>query len=416
MNTFQSTLLAPLMQYMSALFSPSHLVPDPGPGLKTQFDLTWTYTLLPLARALNVHQALGLNSRMKKQLYKDLQQKSPDQWLDLLRSLSTCLLVWHQRFLRTKDDTYRSRHQIGFFLDDTTLLKEGNAFDDLTLRIYDHVNHVYGPGYQMVQLIAVIGEGELVLPVAFAFRLPADPAQPDLLPETKPAIACRLLEQVLTALKEEAGGLEYVTLGADSWYGVKDLADLARQYTIPYVSKAKGNLVFTKGQESGKIAHWLPQADWKTSSQLPEGVRYCQQVMTHATLGTLRVTFYQDGKRTFALYSTDPTQKSPRMLAIYKKRWKIEEFFRCGKQLLGWEFHVRSREGIAGHLALRQMTFLLLEMLQHNVPEFRSKTLGQIVREYHEIPTVIWAEMWSGGVNSEKFQDNPFNYNELEAA
>ena len=143
---------------------------------------------------------------------------------------------------------------------------------------------------------------------------------------------------------------------------------------LTYLAKVSGNLNFTvngKCRKAKNIRKYTPKKQMKSCSRLGLDYRYKRFLAQHPVLGEvlLVVSALYDGKRKkwhrILLITNDLTLSSPRAIVLYKRRWRVEVFFKSMKQQLRMGvFQLRRLASIQSHFHLRGLGYLLLSYVR----------------------------------------------------
>jgi len=140
------------------------------------------------------------------------------------------------------------------------------------------------------------------------------------------------------------------------------------------IAKVSGNLNFFIDGETQKakdIRDNIPWSKMKQNSKLGCYYRYKRIIAVHPVLGKVLLiisVFYNekhDKYRRILLITTDLDMRTPSAIWAYKRRWRVEVFFKSMKQQLRLGvFQLRKLQSIRSHFQLRGLAYLLLSQVR----------------------------------------------------
>ena len=139
------------------------------------------------------------------------------------------------------------------------------------------------------------------------------------------------------------------------------------------IAKVSGNLNFFIDGKQHKAKNIRDDTSWwkmKQNNKLGHRYRYKRIVAVHPVLGKvlLIISVYYDEKhkkyRRILLITTDLDMRAPSAIWAYKRRWRVEIFFKSMKQQLRLGvFQLRKLGSIRSHFQLRGLGYLLLSQV-----------------------------------------------------
>lgn len=173
----------------------------------------------------------------------------------------------------------------------------------------------------------------------------------------------------------------------DTWYFAKELIDVIRKRGMDWVTRAKMNRkVVHRDEEFGleELIKRISPDEYERIEEIEierdeERCRYaCALDLPMSNLGVVRLVLLKkelsdDGA--MVLVSSRFDWSVRKIITAYRQRWKIEMFYRDGKQHIGLgEYQMRNFQGIVKHLFLVFVSYSLLECV-------RLSSLAQWIRE-----------------------------------
>jgi len=225
--------------------------------------------------------------------------------------------------------------------------------------------HRVRQGIDGVRLVLGIGNGKLVIPVAFTIRRP-DPVGPGRPCHDKLTWLQVMVERTWVALQRRHRSRPAPLSVADSWFGDAKLrAQVALQQHGTLLVEGKSRSVFhlpdgrrVTGQDLRTWSHW----PWRDCLWLP-GIRYARVTATSPTYGPVTVVLVEEAgeARSYRLCHAT-TLTALRLRQAWKRRSWIEHHFRTLTQLVATEAcQVQGEDAYDGHLGWRLLAgFVLL--------------------------------------------------------
>ena len=172
----------------------------------------------------------------------------------------------------------------------------------------------------------------------------------------------------------------------DTWYFAKGLIDAIRERGMDWVTRAKMNRkVVHRDEKIGlrELIKRISSDEYERIEEIEierdERYQYANALdLPMSNLGVVRLVLLKkdisdDGAMVLVSNRLDWSVR--KIVAAYRQRWKIETFYRDGKQHIGLgEYQMRSLQGIVKHLFLVFVSYSLLECV-------RSSSLTQWIRE-----------------------------------
>jgi hypothetical protein len=283
------------------------------------------------------------------------------QWVKQLQRRGQALLARLWQHLEDKSPATRSRWPWTWVGDDSLFKKYGQQLG-LVGTGYRGQEHRVRLGIDGLLLIVVIGDGTLVIPVAFTVRRP-DPEGPGRPCRDKLTGRQVMLDRTWAALQRRRRPRPPPLVVADSWFaGSGLLAHVALHVQGTLVVEGKRPDVFDlpdKGRVTGEA--FLTRADWPWRDYLHQpGVRYARLRATSPTYGSVTVLLVdQPGQGRYYLRCRATTISAPRLIRAWGRRSWIEHHFRTLKHLLATEAcQVQGEDAYYGHLVLRLLAGL----------------------------------------------------------
>jgi hypothetical protein len=247
-------------------------------------------------------------------------------WLKRLRRLGVDVLVPLWRYAASKSAATRSRWQWTWVGDDSVFKKYGGQLG-LVGTWWSGQEHRVLSGIDGVLLVAVIGDGKLVVPVDFAIRRP-DPQGPGTPCRDKLGWMQSMLDGRLVAFRRRGVELPPPMVVADSWFSdAKLMRHVAMTHQGTFLVEGKRSYVFelpdgrqVKGYDLQQHREW----PWRDSPQVP-GVRYVRLRATSATYGAVTlIIVHEPGVQLYYLLCLETDISGPRLIRAWKRRSWIE--------------------------------------------------------------------------------------------
>jgi hypothetical protein len=305
---------------------------------------------------------LGINKNLPGGILTALGKKS---WLDKFRQMGRSILAEVLDGVPEKSSSTKSRYQVTLDIDSTVFRKFSEQMR-LVGRAYSGQTDSVVLGVDVLLLVAVVGEGKLIVPMDFAIRRP-DPDGPGRPCHDKMRWTEILVQSNVEWLLEHQLIEKPPLVAADSWFGSSHLAGALEELcgaALLVHGKAEWVFYLDDGRRlKGKELLTEPSFKRKLSPQVPK-LPYQRLLATSPSFGrvVLTVVWPEDRKEpAFYLLCRDWMAKSTCLLRAWQRRSWIEWCFRVLKHLLeAGKSGVHTEEAFYGHLALRLMALTLL--------------------------------------------------------
>lgn len=301
----------------------------------------------------------GWNKNWPSRLLRALPKRS---WLKRLRHLGLDVLVPLWRHAATKSPATQSRWQWTWVIDDSVFHKYGEQLR-LVGRWWSGQQHRVLSGIDGLLLVVVVGDGKLVVPVAFAIRRP-DPVGAGAPCRDKLHWARTMLDERLAALGHRGLVLPPPILTGDSWFGdSKLMTHVRQQHQGTLLVEGKSTYRFTLADGRQVHGHDLLEGTWhwRTHPWEPR-VGYVRLPATSPTYGAVTLVIVDEpGQDRFYLLCLETTLSGPLLIRRWRRRYWIEFVFRVLKHLLATEAcQAHNEDAYYGHLVLRLMASFVL--------------------------------------------------------
>lgn len=284
-------------------------------------------------------------------------------WLKRLRRLGLEVLEPIWRHVAPKSPATQSRWQWTWAIDDSVFKKYGQQLR-LVGRWWSGQHKRVLAGIDGLFLVVVVGDGQLVVPVAFAIRRP-DPVGPGAPCRDKLHWARVMLDACLAAFRRRGVVLPAPMVVADSWFSDSKLMQYVsdqHQGTVLVEGKQSYTFLLTDGQKvsgrdliQGEGWRWQ-QSPWEV------GVSYVRLRATSPTYGQVTIVMVDEpGQDRFYLLCLETTRSAPQLIRWWRRRTWMEFVLRTLKHLLATEAcQVHSEDAYYGYLVLRLMGSFIL--------------------------------------------------------
>ena len=187
------------------------------------------------------------------------------------------------------------------------------------------------------------------------------------------------------------------TVVADAWFMVPWFiaAILKIEGIKRFISRLKSNTVLLWKDKEVCVKDLWDQISFKKVENRSMNIGYIDVKMKNYG-EMVRVVFVQEldkmgrVKGKYILVCTDTEYAPLRIVHDYKKRWKIECFFREGKQRFELDnFHVRNLNAIHCHVTFSFISFLILACIKQTYEVLKDFTFGQIIDSFLNALTSI---------------------------
>jgi hypothetical protein len=284
-------------------------------------------------------------------------------WRKRLRRLALEVLEPLWRHVQDKSPATQSRWQWTWVWDDSVFKKYGKHLA-LVGSWWSGQHKRVLSGIDGLVLLAVIGDGRLVIPVDFAIRRP-DPVGPGAPCRAKLRWARGMLEACMAAFARRGVALPAPMVVADSW--------LSDSKLMQYVGAQPQGTLLGEGKQSYTFiladGHKVKGYDlihgegwqWRQSPWEP-GVFSARLRATSPTYGPVTIVSVDEpGQDRFSLLCLAPTLSAPQLIRRWRRRSWIECVFRTLKHLLATEScQVHSEDAYYGRLVVRVMGCFVL--------------------------------------------------------
>jgi len=260
-------------------------------------------------------------------------------WLKRLRRLGWEVLVALWRHVETKSPATQSRWQWTWASDDSVFKKSGQQLG-LVGRWWSGQPKRVLAGIDGLLLVVVIGDGKLVVPVAFAIRRP-DPVGAGAPCRDKLSWTRTRLDERLAAVRRRGLELPPPSLVGDSWFGDSTLMRHVYQQhhgTLLVEGKQSSTCRLVDGRQvAGQDRIEGEMWPWREHPWEPR-VRYVRLRATSPTYGNVTVVLVDEpGQDRFYLLGLETTLSAPQLIRRWRRRTWIEFVFRTLKHLLATE-------------------------------------------------------------------------------
>lgn len=369
--------------------------------LKTQTalpDSDWLliekYLLMPLFDVNSIHE-LQISQTDRNRLYWLMSQKHPHLEKMLTRAGYELFFAEVAAFQRASACD-RSRYRPHLIGDDTLVAKTHSCCMEYLTQLFCPAEGLKLPAYNLVVLVATFGNTDWEIPIAIRLWLPK--AHPDY--QSKPKLLKAMVDDLSAEAKRRDLSLLGVQFSCDAAYQRSHvLMGAVNRAGLSLVTKVSSNLTFSvNGQrkKAATIRDGVTMPDMKQSGRLGWQYRYARIIAEHPEIGTvvLIVSSFYDEKhhkyRRIVLMSNDLSMQAPAAILMYKRRWRIEVWFKSIKQefSLG-RFQLRKLESIVSHFQLRGIAYLVLNVVRRCGFIHRSRwTLRKVMRWFRDALTV----------------------------
>ena len=341
------------------------------------FSIILGLLLLPLSGCESYHEFSQEYGIGKNKPYRILKSGSPTSWIRLLRRLGTNLLIKIVKRYHYMSDATKSRHKATLEIDSTTLLKLSEKLG-LVGVFWSGKLKKEASSIQLVVLYAVIGEGNLLIPLDMRIRRP-DPEGPGRKCKEQPQLVIEMIRDLKTRCFANRVDVKGWFVAMDSWYCSNELIDKISNLGFFVIVEGKSNYVFFNegNKERYNPSDLAEIVRWRDGIQ--RDIRYARVNVTSPTFGEVTLILFEDERGLRYLITKPNTISGIRIIVAYKLRWWIEEFFKICKSYLKIEkFQMVKEEEVYGHICLRMMCFLLV---CHCAKKVCRETIQKIVRK-----------------------------------
>jgi hypothetical protein len=244
-----------------------------------------------------------------------------------------------------------------------------------------HFDHTIGKSVRGINMLnALYYSNEVSIPVAF--EIIKKPIQfSDLVTrkvKRKSKITKNELmrEMILTAVKNQ---LKFKYVLMDSWFGAKENFEFIKKYKKEFISAIKSNRLIALSLEDKKQGKFIKVDELELSDK--QSIRGFLRGYDKEILLVRRVFTNKNGSiGMLNLVCSEITLDGDSVATIYKKRWKVEEFFKSLKHNVDFaKSPTKTIRTQSNHIFLSIFAFFKLELLKikHKINHFalRSKLL-----------------------------------------
>lgn len=338
-------------------------------GDESDWKLICQYLLMPLLDINSVRE-LAISRKKRNRLYEILRANS-EALSELLRDVAYDRFFAEVEAFQEGNPSYQSRYRPHVIGDDTKQAKTTARCMEYLTKLFCPSNGKKLPCYNLVVLIATFGDTKYEIPLDIRLWLPKH--HPEYI--SKPQMMKAMIEALQAEAEKRGISFEGVYFSCDAAYQrsnalMKSVADAG----LTIIAKVSGNLNFFIDGETQKakdIRDSIPWSKMKQNSKLGWRYRYKRIVAVHPLLGKvlLIVSVFYDEKydkyRRILLITTDLDMRAPSAIRAYKRRWRVEIFFKSMKQQLRLGvFQLRKLQSIRSHFQLRGLAYLLLSQIR----------------------------------------------------
>ncbi len=323
-------------------------------GDASDWKLICQYLLMPLFDIDSPHE-LSISQQERDHLYHILRVNS-EAFSELLRSVAYDCFFAEVEAYQNGNPSYRSRYRPHIIGDDTKQAKATAKCMEYLTKLFCPSNGKKLPCYNLVVLIATFGDTKCEIPIDIRLWLPKE--HPEHL--SKPQMMKAMIEALQAEAKKRGISLEGVFFSCDAAYqrsnslmkavvagerrkGRREMpSELAHSLVqkdagLTIIAKVSGNLNFSingKTRKAKDIRDYTPLAQMKQSNRLGWRYHYKRIMAQHPILGKvlLIVSVLYDEKhdkyRRILLMTTDLDMQAPSAISSYKRRWRVEFFFK----------------------------------------------------------------------------------------
>ncbi len=337
------------------------------------FGIILGLLLLPLSGCESYYEFSQEYGIGKNKPYRILKRGSPTSWIRLLRRLGTNLLIKIVKRYHYMSDATKSRYKVTLEVDSTTLLKLAEKLG-LVGVFWSGKLKREASSIQLVVLYAVIGEGNLLIPLDMRIRRP-DPEGSGRKCKEQPQLVIEMIRDMKTRCFAKGVDVKGWFIVMDSWYCSDELIDKISKLGFFVIVEGKSNYVFN--EERYNPSDLAEVVRWRDGIQ--RDIRYARVNVTSPTFGEVTLILFEDERGLRCLITKPNAISGIRIIVAYKLRWWIEEFFKICKSYLKIEnFQMVKEEEVYGHICLRMMCFLLV---CHCAKKVCRETIQKIVRK-----------------------------------
>jgi len=190
------------------------------------------------------------------------------------------------------------------------------------------------------------------------------------------------LEMLQRALEQ---GIEADYLLVDSWYAKPSFIKEANELGMPMIARLPNNKCIWnfKGKHKtlDEIYNGLKNIRHKQSGKHGRiSYKYFDAIVEHKELGKVKLVFLHTGKDLLVFIATDLSLSANEVLAIYKKRWNIEQGYKDLRSLFGLgKEENRIYEALIAKITLSMFAYNIVSYI--NRIKHEPQTLGELFRD-----------------------------------
>lgn len=338
-------------------------------GDANDWELICQYLLMPLLDVNSVHD-LVTSKKKRNRLYEILRANS-EAFSQLLRDVGYDCFFAEVEAFQQGNPSYQSRYRPHVIGDDTKQAKATAKCMEYLTRLFCPSNGRSLPCYNLVVLIATLGDTKYEIPLDIRLWLPKH--HPEY--ASKPQMMKAMIEALQAEAEKRGVSFDGIYFSCDAAFQrsnalMKSVADAG----LTIIAKVSGNLnFFIDGQiqKAKDIRDSIPWSKMKQNNKLGWQYRYKRIAAVHPVLGKvlLIVSVFYDKKhdkyRRILLITTDLDMRAPSAIWAYKLRWRVEIFFKSMKQQLRLgAFQLRKLQSVRSHFQLRGLGYLLLSQVR----------------------------------------------------
>ena len=244
-----------------------------------------------------------------------------------------------------------------------------------------HFDHTIGKSVRGINMLnALYYSNEVSIPVAFEIiKKPiqfTDSVTRKVKRKSKITKNELMREMILTAVKNQ---LKFKYVLMDSWFGAKENFEFIKKYKKEFISAIKSNRLIALSLEDKKQGKFIKVDELELSDK--QSIRGFLRGYDKEILLVRRVFTNKNGSiRMLNLVCSEITLDGDSVATIYKKRWKVEEFFKSLKHNVDFaKSPTKTIRTQSNHIFLSIFAFFKLELLKikHKINHFalRSKLI-----------------------------------------
>lgn len=353
----------------------------------TDWSLIEKYLLMPLFDVNSIFE-LEISAYERNRLYYLMSQKS--QFLaQLLTQVGYELFFAEVDAFGCASACDRSRYRPHLIADDTKVAKADSSCMEYLTDLFCPVEGVKLPAYNLVVVVATFGDTGWEIPIAIKLWLPKHhPCY-----QSKPQLLRAMVDQLSAEAEKRGLSLFGVQFSCDAAYQRSHaLMGAVNDAGLRLVTKVSSNMTFSVGRQrkkAGTIRDEVPLEQMKQSGRLGWQYRYARLIAHHPQIGevVLIVSSLYDEKRDkyrrIVLMSNDLQIQAPAAILMYKRRWRIEVWFKSAKQeLYLGRFQLRKLGSIVAHFQLRGIVYLVVNVVRRCGFVHRSRWTLRKVRRW----------------------------------